>query len=79
MSCPASASILDPFAELTDPRRREGTCPLINFVAIAIFVVRVAGRNSSQEDNPRPECRSIHKKVRASWPQLTVAPTIPAG
>jgi predicted transposase YbfD/YdcC len=39
MPRPVSASLLDHFAELTDPRRREGTYPLINFVAIAICAV----------------------------------------
>lgn len=34
-----SASIADHFAELSDPRRREGTYPLINFVVIAICAV----------------------------------------
>lgn len=39
MPRPVSTSILDHFSELTDPRRREGTYPLINFVAIAICAV----------------------------------------
>jgi hypothetical protein len=39
MPRPVCTSILDHFSELTDPRRREGTYPLINFVAIAICAV----------------------------------------
>ena len=34
-----STSIIDHFADLTDPRRREGTYPLINFVVIGICAV----------------------------------------
>lgn len=34
-----STSILEHFAELSDPRRREGTYPLINFVVIAVCAV----------------------------------------
>ncbi len=34
-----STSILDHFSELTDPRRRAGTSPLINVVAIALCAV----------------------------------------
>lgn len=34
-----SAAIQEHFAELTDPRRREGTYPLINFVVIAVCAV----------------------------------------
>src|SRR5258708_9179501 len=39
MSHPRSARIHDHFAELTDPRRREVTYPLINVVVIAICAV----------------------------------------
>src|SRR3954464_6354749 len=39
MSRTKSARILDHFAELTDPRRREVTYPLINVVVIAICAV----------------------------------------
>jgi DDE_Tnp_1-associated len=39
MTRSASTQILDHFSWLTDPRRREGTYPLINFVAIAICAV----------------------------------------
>ena len=39
MSAKKSASIEEHFAELTDPRRREGTYPLINIVVIAICAV----------------------------------------
>src|SRR5262245_55820008 len=39
MSCIQSARIQDHFAELTDPRRREVTYPLINVVVIAICAV----------------------------------------
>jgi predicted transposase YbfD/YdcC len=42
MARPPSARIQDHFATLTDPRRREGTYPLINFVVIALCAV-VAG------------------------------------
>src|SRR5262245_29818692 len=42
MARPPSARIQDHFADLTDPRRREGTYPLINFVVIALCAV-VAG------------------------------------
>ena len=34
-----SAAIEEHFAELTDPRRREGTYPLINIVVIAVCAV----------------------------------------
>ena len=34
-----SAAIEVHFADLTDPRRREGTYPLINIVVIAVFAV----------------------------------------
>ena len=39
MSAKKSVLIEDHFAELTDPRRREGTYPLINIVVIAICAV----------------------------------------
>ncbi len=39
MSKTKSARIQDHFAELTDPRRREGTYPLINIVVIALCAV----------------------------------------
>ena len=39
MSAKKSALIEEHFAELTDPRRREGTYPLINIVVIAICAV----------------------------------------
>jgi len=42
MARPPSARIQDHFPTLTDPRRREGTYPLINFVVIALCAV-VAG------------------------------------
>jgi len=34
-----SAAIEDHFAELTDPRRREGTYPLVNIVVMALCAV----------------------------------------
>ena len=34
-----STSIVEHFADLTDPRRREGTYPLINFVVIGVCAV----------------------------------------
>jgi len=39
MSAKTSAAIEEHFAELTDPRRREGTYPLINIVVIAVCAV----------------------------------------
>lgn len=39
MSGKATASITEHFAELTDPRRREGTYPLVNIVVMAICAV----------------------------------------
>ena len=39
MAAQESASIVEHFAELSDPRRREGTYPLINFVVIGICAV----------------------------------------
>lgn len=39
MSARKSAVLEDHFAELTDPRRREGTYPLINIVVIAVCAV----------------------------------------
>ncbi|MEQ8694274.1 MAG: transposase family protein, partial [Gammaproteobacteria bacterium] len=39
MSTGKSASIQEHFAELTDPRRREPTYPLVNIVVIAICAV----------------------------------------
>jgi predicted transposase YbfD/YdcC len=42
MARPPSARIQDHFTNLTDPRRREGTYPLINFVVIALCAV-IAG------------------------------------
>ena len=39
MAAQKSASIVEHFAELSDPRRREGTYPLINFVVIGICAV----------------------------------------
>jgi hypothetical protein len=35
----SSASLADYFADLTDPRRREGTYPLVNFLVIGICAV----------------------------------------
>jgi len=34
-----SVAIEEHFAELTDPRRREGTYPLINIVVMAVYAV----------------------------------------
>ena len=39
MAAKTSAAIQEHFAELTDPRRREGTYPLINLVVIAVCAV----------------------------------------
>lgn len=39
MSAQSSASIVEHFSELSDPRRREGTYPLINFVVIGVCAV----------------------------------------
>ena len=39
MAAQNSASIVEHFSELSDPRRREGTYPLINFVVIGICAV----------------------------------------
>ncbi len=39
MTAKNSSSIIEHFAELSDPRRREGTYPLINFVVIGICAV----------------------------------------
>jgi len=39
MAAQKSASIVEHFADLSDPRRREGTYPLINFVVIGICAV----------------------------------------
>ena len=39
MSVSASASFVEHFADVTDPRRREGTYPLINFLVIGICAV----------------------------------------
>jgi predicted transposase YbfD/YdcC len=39
MAAQRSASIVEHFSELSDPRRREGTYPLINFVVIGVCAV----------------------------------------
>ncbi len=39
MGAQSSASIVEHFSELSDPRRREGTYPLINFVVIGVCAV----------------------------------------
>jgi predicted transposase YbfD/YdcC len=39
MAAKKSASIVEHFSELSDPRRREGTYPLINFVVIGVCAV----------------------------------------
>lgn len=43
MPATVSICIQDHFEELTDPRQREGTYPLINMVVIAVCAVKRCG------------------------------------
>lgn len=65
MSQTKSARIQDHFAELTDPRRREVTYPLINVVVIAVCAVICGAdtRNKIESDHVRVLSQEEMEKI----------------
>ena len=68
-----STSMVEHFADLTDPRRREGKYPLINFVVIGVCAVICGPPHQSARSQRASVC--AHQTLQGTITKLHLAST----